>query len=270
MKFWYTNAQGHSKWANIKHKKARNDAQKHKLYHKFSREVMIAAATGSDPESNFALDAVLRRAHKASVPKHVLEKAIAIGSGEGKHDGAKFENVVYEGSGPGGSLFMVEAVTDNRKRTAPNVRHYFSKFGGQLEANTANFAFQRVGYFTINVANMEAAEAAAEAAIESGAMDVIMPEESDFEKPKDDAAAAEEEEHEPVVEVVCEMTDFESTVKAITSAGLEAHNAELIYDPRIPISIDNEDTFASFEKLVETLENDDDISKVFHNVRQSS
>ncbi|GBG24933.1 Translational activator of cytochrome c oxidase 1 [Hondaea fermentalgiana] len=257
-------------WANIKHKKAKNDAQKHKLYQKFSREVTVAAAGGADPDMNFALEAVLRRAHKASVPKAVLDRAILLGSGQGSNDGAKFESVLYEGAGPGGSLFMVEALTDNRKRTAPNMRHHFSKHGGQLEANTANYAFERVGFFTIPVSSIAEAEAAEEAAIEAGATDVVAPDAAAF-APATAATSspdASDEEGE-VVEVICEVPDLETVVNGIKAAGLEAHNVELIYDAKLPTSIEDEGHLASFEKLVDALENDDDVSKVFHNVRVS-
>ena len=128
---------GHSKWSTIKHKKGAADAKRGKLFSKLSRAIMVAAKEGgSDPGSNLALQNAIEKARSYSMPKDNIERAIAKGAGEGT-DGSIFETVVYEGYGPEGVAVLVEALTDNRNRTASDVRHLFTKFGGNLGATGA-------------------------------------------------------------------------------------------------------------------------------------
>ena len=128
---------GHSKWSTIKHKKGAADDKRGKLFSKLSRAIMVAAKEGgADPESNLALQNAIEKARSYSMPKDNIERAIAKGAGEGT-DGASFETVVYEGYGPEGVAVIVEALTDNRNRTAAEVRHLFSKHGGNLGATGA-------------------------------------------------------------------------------------------------------------------------------------
>jgi YebC/PmpR family DNA-binding regulatory protein len=137
---------GHSKWSTIKHKKGAADARRGKLFSKLSRAIMVAAKEGgSDPASNLALQNAIEKARSYSMPKDNIERAIAKGAGEGT-DGASFETVIYEGYGPEGVAVIVEALTDNRNRTASDVRHLFSKYGGNLGATGAvAWQFERRG-----------------------------------------------------------------------------------------------------------------------------
>jgi YebC/PmpR family DNA-binding regulatory protein len=163
---------GHSKWSTIKHKKGAADAKRGKLFSKLSRAIMVAAKEGGpDPESNLALQNAVEKARSYSMPKDNIERAIAKGAGEGT-DGSSFETVVYEGYGPEGVAVIVEALTDNRNRTAAEVRHLFSKHGGNLGATGAvAWQFERRGVVLVAADGVDEDELVL-AAADAGAEDV--------------------------------------------------------------------------------------------------
>ena len=163
---------GHSKWSTIKHKKGAADARRGKLFSKLSRAIMVAAKEGgSDPASNLALQNAIEKARSYSMPKDNIERAIAKGTGEGT-DGSTFETVVYEGYGPEGVAVIVEALTDNRNRTASDVRHLFTKFGGNLGATGAvAWQFERRGIVLVPADGVDEDELVL-AAADAGADDV--------------------------------------------------------------------------------------------------
>ena len=161
---------GHSHWAGIKHKKAANDAKRGKLWSKLSRNIIVAARSGgSDPDMNLSLRYAIDKAKSANMPKDTIEKAVKKGSGE--LGGAEFENIVYEGYGPGGAAIMCDILTDNRNRTSPEVKKIFERRGGSLGAsNCVAWMFHKKGLFTISSADATE-ERIMESALEAGAED---------------------------------------------------------------------------------------------------
>ena len=166
---------GHSKWANIKHRKARQDASRGKVWTKVIREITVAAKDGPDPNDNPRLRLALEKANSANMPKDTIKRAIEKGSGTG--DTGDLEEIIFEGYGPGGVAILVETMTDNRNRTVSDVRHAFSKFGGNLGTDgSVAYLFKKLGIIQINKNYSE--EELMENVIESGAIDFT--EEEDF------------------------------------------------------------------------------------------
>ena len=236
---------GHSKWSSIKHKKGAADAKRGKLFSKLSRAIIVAAREGGpDPAANLALQNAVEKARSYSMPKDNIERAIAKGSGAGS-EGAGFEAVVYEGYGPEGVAVLVEALTDNRNRTASEVRHLFSKHGGNLGASGAvAWQFERRGLVLV------AAEGADEeelllAAADAGADDVSL-DGSTFE-----VSSAPE--------------SLSSVREALEAAGFHAESAELALVPKTTVAIENESTARKVLRLVEGLEEADDVQDVYAN-----
>jgi YebC/PmpR family DNA-binding regulatory protein len=236
---------GHSKWSSIKHKKGAADAKRGKLFSKLSRAIIVAAREGGgDPAANLALQNAVEKARSYSMPKDNIERAIAKGSGAGS-EGAGFETVVYEGYGPEGVAVLVEALTDNRNRTASEVRHLFSKHGGNLGASGAvAWQFERRGLVLV------AAEGADEeelllAAADAGADDVSL-DGSTFE-----VSSAPE--------------SLSSVREALEAAGFRAESAELAMVPRTTVAIEDESTARKVLRLVEGLEEADDVQDVYAN-----
>ncbi len=160
---------GHSKWANIQHRKGRQDKKRGKLFSKLIREVTVAAKYGSDPSANPRLRAAIDKAKSQSMPKENIDRAISRGSGE--EEGFNFEEVTYEGYGPGGAAILIECMTDNRNRTVAEVRHALSKFGGNLGSDgSVSYLFEKVGLMTLTAVNNR--NQTMEIAIDAGAEDI--------------------------------------------------------------------------------------------------
>ncbi|MCL4132976.1 UNVERIFIED_CONTAM: hypothetical protein GTU68_012070 [Idotea baltica] len=237
---------GHSKWANIQHRKGRQDKIRSKMFSKFSKEITVAAKMGDpDPDKNPRLRLAIREAKSQSMPKDNIERAIKKSqAGEGED----YEEIRYEGYGPGGVALIVEALTDNRNRTASTVRSTFSKYGGNLgETGSVGFMFDRVGLilYPISVGD---ADTVFEAAIETGAEDV----ESD------------EDSHT----IYCAATDLNDVSTALEGALGEAESAKLAWRPQNTNPVDV-DQAKSLMKLIDALEDDDDVQNVTGNFEMS-
>ena len=237
---------GHSKWANIQHRKGRQDALRSKMFSKFSKEITVAAKMGDpDPDKNPRLRLAIREAKANSMPKDNIDRAIKKSQ---MGDAENYENIRYEGYGPGGIAIIVEALTDNRNRTASNVRSTFGKNGGNLgETGSVSFMFDRKGEIAYP-AKVGSAEKVLEAAIEAGADDVESDEEGHW--------------------VYCADTDLAEVSAALEAALGEADTAKLVWKPQTltPVS---EDVARTLMKLIETLEDDDDVQTVVANADMS-
>ena len=236
---------GHSKWANIQHRKGKQDALRSKLFSKLSKEITVAAKMGDpDPDKNPRLRLAVREAKANSMPKDNIERAIK----KSQADGENYEAIRYEGYGPSGIAIIVEALTDNRNRTASNVRSTFSKYGGNLgETGSVGFMFDRKGEIVYPAA-AGSADAVLEAAIEAGAEDV----ESD------------EESHT----IYCAFEDLAEVSGALEATLGEAESTKLIWKPQTVTALDEEAAKALF-KLIDALEDDDDVQTVTANFEVS-
>jgi YebC/PmpR family DNA-binding regulatory protein len=234
---------GHSKWASIKHKKAATDAKRGALFTKLTRAITVAAREGGgDPEGNASLVLAIQKAKDASMPKDNIERAIAKGTGADQ-DADAFEAIVYEGYGPAGVAVLVEALTDNRNRTSSDVRHAFTKHGGSLgEPGSVNWIFEKKGQIVVDASRY--GEDDLMAAVDAGAEDV----------------AADGD----VLEVITGPTDLAAVRGALEQAGVELQSAELVMRPTNRIEID-ESQAASLMRLLDTLEDNDDVQAVHAN-----
>jgi len=236
---------GHSKWANIQHRKGRQDAQRSKMFSKLSKEVTVAAKMGMpDPEMNPRLRLAVKAAKAASMPKDVIDRAIKKSQ---MGDSADYTEIRYEGYGPAGIAIIVEALTDNVNRTASNVRSYFTKLGGNLgQTGSVSHSFDRVGEITYPV-EAGSADDVMMAALEAGAEDV----ESDM---------GEEGGHW----IYCKMEDLPAVSDALEQALGESSESKLIWKPQVRTEVDLE-TAQKLMRLVDLLEEDDDVQTVTHN-----
>ena len=234
---------GHSKWANIKHKKAAVDKKRGKIWTKLLREVTVAAKEGGgDIDSNPRLRLSVDKANGANVPKDTIERAIKRGAGAG--DGENYEEIRYEGYGPGGTAVMVDCMTDNRNRTASEVRHAFTKYGGNLGTDgSVAYMFQKQGIISFAPGVDE--DAIMEAALEAGAEDVVS---------NDDGS----------IDVMTTPEDFTAVRDAIIAAGYEPDNAEVTFNASTSAELDQE-TAEKLLRMVDTLEDLDDVQEVYSN-----
>ena len=234
---------GHSKWANIKHRKAAQDAKRGKIFTKLIREIVTAARQGGGvPEDNPRLRAVIDKALGANMKRDTIDKAIARGVGAGEGD--NYEEVTYEGYGHGGVAVLVECMTDNRNRTVSEVRHAFAKRGGNLGTDgSVAYLFSRVGQFSFAPGCDE--EAIMEASLEAGADDVIG---------HDDGS----------VEVLAPWEEFSAVSEALKAAGLVADNAEVTMIASVEVPLDR-DGAEKLLALVDHLEDLDDVQNVYTN-----
>jgi YebC/PmpR family DNA-binding regulatory protein len=234
---------GHSKWANIQHRKGRQDEKRGKVWTKIIREVTVAAKLGGgDANANPRLRLALDRAREANMPADNLKRAIDRGTGN--LEGAHYEEIRYEGYGPGGVAMIIDCMTDNRVRTVAEVRHALSKYGGNLgtEGSVA-FQFRHCGQFLLAPGTPE--DKVMEAALESGADDVAT---------LDDGS----------IEVLCEPADFEAVGAGLQAAGLKPEFAELGMKPSVEVELAGADA-ERMQKLVDALEDLDDVQRVDHN-----
>ena len=236
---------GHSKWSSIKHKKGAQDARRGKLFSKLSRAIIVAAKEGgADPSANLALANAIEKARSYSMPKDNIERAIARGAGSGADSNA-FEQVIYEGFGPSGIALMVDALTDNRNRTASDVRHLFTKNDGNLGASGAvSWLFDRRGVILVSVAGVDEDELTL-AAAEGGADDVAL-DGSSFQ-------------------VSCEPDDLVNVRRAIETAGFTVDSAELTMVPKTTVEVAEEPVAKKILRLIDALEENDDVQDVYAN-----
>jgi YebC/PmpR family DNA-binding regulatory protein len=234
---------GHSKWANIQHRKGAQDKKRGKLFTKLIREITVAARMGgSDFEANPRLRLAVDKAKAQSMPKDNIERAVKRGAGE--LDGDDYQEMRYEGYGPGGTAVMVDCLTDNKNRTVAEVRHAFSKFGGNLGAEgSVNYLFNHVGQIMFETGSDE--DTVMEAAIEAGAEDVIV----------DD---------DQTIEVLTEPAEFEQVRDKIVAAGLVPESAQLTMRASTNAELGVREA-TSMIKLLETLEDLDDVQDVYSN-----
>lgn len=235
---------GHSKWANIKHRKAAQDKKRGKIYTKLIREITVAARSGGggDPSANPRLRLAMDKALGANMNKDTIERAIKRGTGEG--DDTNYEEIRYEGYGPGGTAVMVDCMTDNRKRTVSEVRHAFAKAGGNLGTDgSVAYMFNRMGMLTYPAGSDE--DAIMEAALEAGADDVVS---------NDDGS----------IEVSTTFEDFLTVKDAMEAAGHQSEHAEIIEKPTTETVVNEEDA-EKIMCLIDTLEELDDVQEVHTN-----
>lgn len=233
---------GHSQFKNIMHRKGRQDAVRAKLFSKLAREITVAAKAGlPDPDMNARLRLAIQAAKAQSMPKDNIQRAITKASGT---DSDNYEEVRYEGYGPGGVAVIVEALTDNRNRTASAVRSYFTKSGGALgETGSVGFMFNRVGEI-VYPAKAGTADAVLEAAIEAGAEDVESDEESHV--------------------VTCAFEDLGEVSKSLEATLGDADSVKAVWRPTVTTALDEEKA-VSLMKLIDTLDEDDDVQNVYGN-----
>lgn len=235
---------GHSKWANIKHKKERTDAKRGKMFTKIGREIAVAVKEGgSDPSSNSRLKDMVDKAKANNMPNDNIIRSIKKAAGE--LGNINYESVVYEGYGPGGVAVIVETLTDNRNRTAAEVRHSFDKNGGSLGASgCVAWMFEKKGVLEIEKTEELVEDDVMMVALEAGALDV--------------------QDNDDVLEITTEVLTFSNVQEALKNDGYSFVLAEVQMVPEntVEISEDNED---SVQKMLDMLEDDDDVQNVYHN-----
>lgn len=228
---------GHSQFKNIMHRKGAQDARRAKVFTKLIRELTVSAKISADPEANSRLRSAIFAARDANMPKETIDRAIKRGAGG--EEGIDYQEITYEGYGPGGVAVIVEALTDNRNRTAADVRSTFSKFGGNLgETNSVNFQFDRCGFLMFPL-TIGTEEEVLEAALNAGATDLVLTEDG--------------------YEIFCAMTDL-NEVRSQLKFG-DPQQAKLIWRPKNFIAASPE----SLIKLIDTLEDNDDVQAVYLN-----
>ncbi len=236
---------GHSKWSSIKHKKGAADAKRGKLFSKLSRAIIVAAKEGGgDPAGNLALQNAIEKAKSYSMPKENIDRAVAKGSGADA-DASAFETVVYEGYGPSGVAIIVEALTDNRNRTASDVRHTFAKNDGNLGGSGAvSWLFERRGMVLVDAEGVDEDELTL-AAAEGGAEDVAL-DGSSFQ-------------------VTCAPEQLSAVRAAIEDAGFAVDGAELTMVPKTTVEVADENEAKKILRLIDQLEDYDDVQDVYAN-----
>jgi YebC/PmpR family DNA-binding regulatory protein len=239
---------GHSKWSSIKHQKGAKDVQRGALFTKLAREISVAVRSGGggDPEANYRLRLAVQKAKTNNMPNDNIDRSIKKALGEG--DGANYDEVIYEGFGPGGAAILVQALTDNRNRTVSEVRSVFAKYGGNMgESGSVGWMFANRGVITINTDGKDPDDVAL-AAIDAGAADV--------------------EDSDGVLEAYTEPQDLKAVEEAIRAGGLEVEEADLRYIAATPVELDDNQT-AQALRLIDKLEDLDDVQQVFSNLEIS-
>jgi YebC/PmpR family DNA-binding regulatory protein len=234
---------GHSKWHSIKHKKGATDAKRGKLFTKFIKEITVAARTGGgDPDANARLRKAILDAKAGNMPNDTIDRAVRRGTGA--EEGVNYEEITYEGYGPGGVALLIESVTDNRNRTVAEIRHMFSKNGGNLgEAGSVGWLFEKKGYIVVDKA-AKPEEELFEIAIEAGADDL--------------------REDGDNFEIITSPENFENVQTAIKAAGIEPQMAEVSMIPQTYVKLEGSSA-QQMLRLMETIEDHDDVQKVYAN-----
>ncbi len=229
---------GHSKWATIKRQKDVKDSKRGALFTRIGNQIAMAAKSGTDPLTNPSLAAVVEKAKSANMPMSNIERAIKRVADK---DAAQLEEVLYEGYGPSGVAVMVECATDNRNRTYPEVKHAFSKFGGSIaEGGSVAFQFERKGVIIVKASG------------EDVLLEVL------------EAGAIDANEEEEVIVAFTEPKELHNVRKRLNDAGLETESAELSYQPKSTVEIDEEASI-KLEKIIDVLEDLQDVVNVSHN-----
>lgn len=236
---------GHNKWSTIKRKKEKTDGARAKVFTKIGREIAVAVRDGGpDPASNSKLKDIIAKAKAANVPNDNIDRIIKKASGEA--GGADYESIMYEGYGPSGIAVIVEALTDNRNRTAGDVRHYFDKYGGNMgQSGCVSFMFNRYGVILIESEDVDE-ETLMDAALEAGAVDFVTEDESVFE-------------------IRTEPNDLGAVRDALEAADYSFVVAEVQYVPTTYTALTNEDDIKNMNKMLEMFEDNDDVQEVWHN-----
>jgi len=235
---------GHSKWSTIKRKKEKTDNQRAKVFTKIGREIAVAVREGGpDPAGNSKLKDIIAKAKAANVPNDNIERIIKKAAGDG--DATNYEAVTYEGYGPSGIAVMVQALTDNRNRTAADVRHYFDKYGGNMgTTGCVSFMFTKQGQIIIEKEGVDE-EALMMDALEAGAVDFIADDE--------------------VFDVRTEPTDMGAVNDDLTAKGYSILSADVAYIPSTYTTLTNEDDIKNMGKMLEMFDDNDDVQEVYHN-----
>jgi len=238
---------GHSKWANIKHKKGKADAARGKIYTKLSKAIAVAAREGgTDPEMNSRLRDAVAKAKANNMPNDNIDRAIKKGAGE--LGASEYYEVTYEGYGPGGVAVIVEALTDNKNRTAADVRHAFDKNGGNLgTTGCVGFLFNKQGQLMIEKSDQVEEEELMMTALEAGAQDMVSEEEG--------------------YEIVTEPEDFSKVYQVLEKEGYEFVSAEVAMNPTTTTKLSEEDE-KKMNKLLDMFDDHDDVQEVYHNWEQ--
>lgn len=239
---------GHSKWANIKHRKEKADSQRGKIFTKLGREIAVAVKQGGpDPDLNSKLKDVIAKAKASNMPNDSIMRSIKRAAGE--TDADNFEEIIYEGYGPGGIAVIVKSMTDNRNRTAGDVRHYFDKFGGNLgQSGCVLFMFDRKGVIIIeNTGNINEEDLMMEA-IEAGAEDFNTEDE--------------------YFEILTDPSNFSAVREALENKGYEFAEADIQMVPQTTVKLNDSKQIEMMEKLIDSLEDLDDVQSVWHNWEQ--
>lgn len=238
---------GHSKWSTIKHKKGKADAARGKIFTKLGRELAVAVKEGgSNPETNGRLRDVIAKCKAANMPNDNIQRSLKRGDGEG----VQYDEISYEGYGAGGVAVIVECLTDNRNRSAADIRHIFDKFGnGMGVTGCVSWAFDKKGQIVIEESAVTDEDELMMLALEAGAEDVA---------------------HEDgMFEVLTEPGNFSAVREALEEAGYEFASAEVAMLPQNTVALDDEESEAKVVKLIDTLEDNDDVQNVYHNAELS-
>jgi len=236
---------GHSKWSTIKRKKEKTDAQRGKIFTKISRDIIVAVREGGpDPDSNSKLRDAIAKAKANNLPNDNIKRSIMKGSGEA--GGASYEEITYEGYGPSGVAVMVEAMTDNKNRTAADMRHYFDKNGGNLgQTGSVGFMFDKKGIMVIERNDSLDEDEVMMDALDAGAADFTA--EEDF------------------FEIVTEPNDFSAVYDVLDKKGYTFTEAEVQYVPQTTVALTDEKDISNMNRLIDMLEDNDDVQNVWHN-----
>lgn len=235
---------GHSKWANIKHKKGKADAAKGKIFTKLGKEIAIAAKNGSDPSTNSRLADAIAKAKSNNMPNDTIQRAIKKGSGE--MEGISYENIVYEGYAPGGVAVIVTTLTDNRNRTAGDVRHIFDKNGGSLGVSGAvSWMFDEKGVIIVEKDGNVDEEELMMQALEAGADDFSVEEDS--------------------FEIITAPDTFSEVRKKLEELGVPMVSAEVTMIPQNYVEVTNEEDVKKINKMLDMFDDNDDVQDVYHN-----
>ena len=235
---------GHSHWAGIKHKKAANDAKRGKVWSKVARMIIVAARNGGgDPSANLTLRYAIDKAKAANMPKDTIEKAVKKGTGD--LEGANYEEVLYEGYGPNGVAVMVEALTDNRNRTGPEIKRVFEKHGGSLgTSGCVNWMFDKKGLITVGTASVD----------EDDLMELAL-----------GAGAEDMENTGEVYEITCDPGAYEELKKALEAKEIPMEVAEISMMPQNMVGIDDEAVAKRIVSLMEAFDDHDDVQNAYAN-----
>ncbi|MCL2512482.1 MAG: YebC/PmpR family DNA-binding transcriptional regulator [Oscillospiraceae bacterium] len=235
---------GHSKWSTIKRKKEKTDNQRAKIFTKMGREIAVAVREGGpDPAGNSKLKDVIAKAKANNVPNDNIERIIKKAAGDG--GGADYEDIIYEGYGPSGVAVVVETLTDNRNRTAGEMRHYFDKYGGNMgQSGSVMFMFSRQGVILIESEDIDE-EKLMDTALEAGAADFLA--------------------DEGIFDIRTEPNDVGAVSEALEKAGYAIVSAEAEYIPSTYVALTNPDDIKNMSKMLEMFEDNDDVQAVFHN-----